>query len=52
MYNCNNIISYDISWEKAKVLFDINNGDLERIYIRYIIEIYGIKKAKILLKDE
>lgn len=47
--DCDTIVSYGMSWEEAKQIFDINSGNLQKVYIRYIIKKYGLKTAERLL---
>lgn len=41
-----------MTWKEAKEKYNLCDGNIQRVYIRYIIAKYGIKTAKILLKDE
>ena len=49
--DCDFIISYNLTWKEAKERFSLNEGNIQRVYIRYIIVKYGIKRAQILLSD-
>ena len=49
---CNRIIKEAMSWSESVKELKINDGNLQRVYIRYIINIIGYDGAKMLLSSE
>lgn len=49
--DCDTIISLKLTWIEAKEMFNLNEGNIQKVYLRYIINKYGIKTAKLLLCD-
>lgn len=50
--DCDYIISNNLTWKESKLLFNIQDPNLERVYVRYIIVEYGLKKAKFVLREK
>nr|CAC08223.1 hypothetical protein [Schwanniomyces etchellsii] len=50
--DCQTIISHNMTWEEAKIRYNLNEGNIQRVYIRYLIILYGSKKVKLLLCDK
>jgi hypothetical protein len=49
--DCEFIVSQQLTWEEAKIRFNLSEGNIQAIYLRYIIIEYGFKRAQIICKD-
>lgn len=50
--NCEYIIYNNLIRKESKELFNINDNNLERIYLRHLIADYGIKRVKFILREK
>lgn len=48
--NVDTIIDDRLTWDEAVEMFNINDINLQKIYIRYIIKKYGYMTALLLVK--
>lgn len=49
--DCDFIVSYNLKWIDAIEKFYLKDPDMQKVYLRYIISKYGIKKGEMLLSD-
>lgn len=50
--NVATIIEEKMSWKQAIELFELHDGNMQRVYLRYIIKNYGYNAALSLVKDQ
>lgn len=50
MHNIDIIIDDGLTWKEAIERFQLNDGNIQRIYIRYIIKKYGYMTSLLLLE--
>lgn len=50
--NIATIVEEKMTWKQAIELFELHDGNLQRVYLRYIIKKYGYNTALSLVKGE
>jgi hypothetical protein len=50
--NCKRIIDENITWNRAKDMFSLHDGNLQKVYLRYILIVYNINKATLLVNED
>lgn len=50
--NITSIVEEQIKWKEAIVMFQLEEGNIQRVYLRYIIKKYGYLTALSLINDD